>query len=123
MTDNKTTTHINLENLLAIARSSKEKMYIYLKQFSVLIRERSEKLRESLLSENRTAIRKILHNMSPQIQFFGVPGVVESIKKLELEYQSMPMPELKQLVEDILKKLNIALKEVEEIIKKNYLAE
>lgn len=114
------TTYIDLKNVSKIARGNTDKMYNYLHQFRVLIPERSQKLREHLAAENRLGIRQILHNMSPQVQFFGVPEVVAPIKRLELEYESIPLEDLRQMVELILNNLHKALVEVETIIANNF---
>ncbi len=120
MIDINTLTYIDLKNVVKISRGSNDKMYTYLKQFSELISERSKKVKESMVAEDRTAMLQILHNMSPQIQFFGIHDVAESLKRMEWDYKTISIDKLKPIVEDILQKLNDAVDEVENILDNNY---
>lgn len=107
---------IDLEELARLARGDKDKMQKYLLQFTELIPDRLENLHGALQAEDRTMIRKILHNMRPQLEFFGVPNVSPPIRRLALEYQTIPMPELKQMVNEIIPILEKALGEVREVL-------
>lgn len=113
-------TYIDPQNLISISRGDKNRMLKYLNQFQELIPQRIENLKEHLKAEDRKMIRQILHQMSPQLQFFGIPGVVDPIRALELEYETMPIENLKSLVNDILLKLDHAGKEVEQILKNHF---
>lgn len=113
-------TFVDLENLLQIAGGDKARVEKYLNQFAALIPERMEKLRDSLDKEDRALIRQVVHNMAPQLQFFGLPDIVSAIQKLELEYQTMPMPELTALSDRILYTTEKALEEIINIIKTNF---
>ncbi len=93
---------------------------IDLYQFQALIPARIEALKESLKLEDRKKVRQILHQMTPQLQFFGIDGVVEPIKKLELEYATLSIEELTELIGNILIKLNLALKDVDSILEDNF---
>lgn len=106
------TTYIDPQNLINISRGDQNRMLKYLNQFQELIPARIESLKESLQAEDRKTTRQILHQMSPQLQFFGIPGVIEPIRRLEHEYRTMPMEDLKSLVDDILNKLDGASSEV-----------
>ena len=55
--------------------------------------------------------------MSPQLQFFGIPDVVQPIRRLEFEFQTMPFDDLEILVNNILDKLDGACHEIDLIIK------
>jgi HPt (histidine-containing phosphotransfer) domain-containing protein len=114
------TTYIDPQNLIAISRGDKNRMLKYLNQFQELIPQRIENLKEHLQTEDRKKIRQILHQMSPQLQFFGIPEVVDPIRALELEYETMPIEDLKSLVTDILIKLDHASKEVEQVLKNHF---
>lgn len=105
-------TFINTEQLIAISGGDIKSTINYLRQFQELIPNRIEKLNENLNDKNRKGTRQILHQMSPQIQFFGIPDVVKHIKKLEFEYETIPIEDLKSLVENIILKLELALKDV-----------
>jgi len=116
MKANYNTLHVDLINVLEISRGNELKKKKYLQQFIDLIPTRIEKLKQSLEAEDRVAVRKILHNMSPQLQFFKVEGVGGIIKKIEFEFHSMPMAELRQLTNQCIGKLTLALEEVNQII-------
>ena len=107
---------LDLRNLQKIARQQPEVMEKYLRQFEELIPSRINHLAESLAKGERKMIRQILHKMSPQLQFFGIPGVIVPIQRMEHEYETMPWQELQKLVETIIAKLILALAEVEKII-------
>lgn len=111
------TTYIDLKNVLAISRGNEQKVHRYLNQFCTLIPERLEKLQVAMNIENRVAIRQILHTMSPQLQFFDVPDVVPVIRRLEFDYETMPIEELLQVTRSILSTLDSAVEEVENILK------
>jgi len=112
--------HIGLETLIRFSRSDKNKMYKYLFQFQELIPLRVIRLKESLEDEDRKMIRQILHQMSPQLQFFEILNVAEPIRRLEYEYETMPIEDLKSLVNDILIKLDRAIKEIGKVLKNNF---
>jgi len=70
------TTIINPKELIHIARGDNKIIYKYLLQFQQLIPQRIESLKESLKAEDRKMIRQLLHQMSPQLQFFGIYNTV-----------------------------------------------
>jgi HPt (histidine-containing phosphotransfer) domain-containing protein len=93
---------IDMNNLIEISRGDAERMEKHLRQFQQLIPERIDNLRKSLDQEERKMVRQTLHKMSPQLQFFGVPGVLIPIRRLEHEYETMPFDELDALVGGVL---------------------
>lgn len=107
---------INLENLLQVSRGNKEHMRVYLLQFQELIPQRMVALSKAMNTQNRKLIRQILHKMSPQLQFFGILGILPLIRRVENEYESMPFPELENLCQDCLIKLKAAQKEIGHIL-------
>ena len=113
-------TIIDLQNIINISRGNPDHILKYLKQFMELIPERLKDLKISLENGDRMMIRQILHKMSPQLQFFGVKNVTTPIQRMEYEYQSMPINELEQLVNDIIAKLEEAVAEVSKIIESNF---
>ena len=113
-------TSIDLQNVEAISRGDKKQVLKYLKQFNALIPERLYYLRKALLIQDRMEIRQILHKMSPQLQFFGIPNVITPIRRMEFEFETMPLPELETLVNDIITKLEHAVDEVSKIINSNF---
>lgn len=112
-------TYIDLANVRSISRGDLVKMRRYILQFEELLTERLELLREALEQKDRFQIRQITHKMIPQLKFFGVRDVSIPIGRLELEFETMAMPELKNLVDLIIFKLNGALKEVQELSRQN----
>lgn len=114
------TKFINPINLIDISRGDKEKMYRYLVQFQELIPQRIENLKDKLAEGDRIQVRQILHNMSPQLQFFGIPDVLIPIQRLELEYQVISLNELESIVKNILIKLEGATEEINRIIRDHF---
>lgn len=113
-------TIIDLQNIITISRGNPDHILKYLKQFVELIPKRLKDLKISLENGDRMMIRQILHKMSPQLQFFGIKNVTTPIQRMEFEYQSMPINELEQLVNDIITKLEEAVAEVSKIIDSNF---
>lgn len=113
-------TIIDLQNIITISRGNPDHILKYLKQFIELIPERLKDLKFSLDKGDRMMIRQILHKMSPQLQFFGIKNVTTPVQRMEFEYQSMPINELEQLVNDIIAKLEEAVTEVSKIINSNF---
>lgn len=111
---------INLTELIHISSGDKNRMLKYLQQFKELIPIRIENLRERLDAGDRKKIRQLLHQMSPQLQFFGIPNIVIPLRRLELEYDTMPMNDLNSLVGTIIIQLNLAIKEVDLILKEQF---
>ena len=114
------TTYIDPQNIISISRGDKTRMLKYLNQFLELIPPRIESLKSNLEKDDRKMIRQILHQMSPQLQFFGIPGVLTPIRRLEHEYETMPLGELKEMVNEMLEKLDGAHKEVALVLKNNF---
>jgi HPt (histidine-containing phosphotransfer) domain-containing protein len=114
------TTVVNPQELMNISRGDKNRMLKYLYQFQTLIPLRIEALKESLKNDDRKMVRQLLHQMSPQLQFFGIEDVVQPIRRLEHEYETMRMEDLRILVHSILTKLDLAIKDVDSILKDNF---
>lgn len=114
------TTIINPQELINISRGDKKIILKYLVQFQELIPQRLKSLEESLNSQDRKQIRQLLHQMSPQLQFFGIKDVENPIRRLEHEYKTMPIMDLVELVDNVLLKLNLAIKDVDSILKDNF---
>lgn len=107
---------IDPTHLIRIARGDQQRLLKYLKQFQELIPRRTAALRKSLQAGDRKMVRQHVHQMSAQLQFFGIPGIVEPIRRLEDEYEQMPMKEMTAMVTAILKKTDQALTEVASVI-------
>ena len=100
------TNYIDPQNLINISREDKNRMERYLRQFQELIPARVEDLKKYIEGNDRKMIRQTLHQMSPQLQFFGIQNVVEPIRRLEFEYQTIPFDDLEKLINRILEKLD-----------------
>jgi HPt (histidine-containing phosphotransfer) domain-containing protein len=111
---------INPQDLIKISRGDDKIIHKYLLQFKELIPLLIESLEQSLKEEDRKKVRQILHQMSPQLQFFGIKDIVKPIRRLEHEYETMPYIELRTLVDKILVKLNLAIKDVDLTLKDNF---
>lgn len=103
---------IDLKNLKQVSRGNKDRMEQYLRQFAILIPERSEMIRHALSTGDRALVKQLIHKMSPQIQFFGMEDVVELKNQLELGYLKMDFDELESMVTELLDQLSQALEEV-----------
>ena len=82
------TTIINPKELIHISRGNRTIIFKYLKQFKELIPQRIKSLEVSLKEGDRKAVRQILHQMSPQLQFFGIKDIVQPIRRLEHEHET-----------------------------------
>ncbi len=107
-------TYIDLSNVQSISRGDDSKMKKYILQFEELLTERLELLNTAMQEKDRKQIRQITHKMIPQLKFFGVPDVDTPIGRLELEYETMAITELQNLVNLIIFKLSGALQEVQQ---------
>lgn len=107
---------LDLSSLQELSRRNPDAFERYLRQFQELIPGRIEALAESLSAGERKRVRQILHKMSPQLQFFGVPDILEPIKRLEHEYETIDLGALQQLVELVVERLSAALLEVDHIL-------
>jgi len=114
------TQYINLQNLIAHSRGNQEKFEQYLRQFVELLPKRLDALAENAKSENRKLMRQQLHQMSPQLEFFGVPEVVPIIKRLELEYELIDISEYKNLVNKITDQIRLACDEASTILQNQH---
>lgn len=114
------TTVINPQELIQISRGDEQIIHKYLEQFQKLIPQRIENLKESLKMQDRKQVRQLLHQMSPQLQFFGIPDIIQPMRRLEHEYETMPIAELQDLINTILVKLNLAIIDVSITLKENF---
>lgn len=111
---------IDLKNLHQISRGDQSRTLRYLNQFAELIPVRTAEIKEALANRNREQVKKLIHKLSPQIQFFGINDFNRLKQKLELEYQDIDYFELQQLVNELLERLEAARMEVEKLIHEEY---
>jgi len=111
---------IDPKGLIQIARGDKKRVLKYLNQFMELIPERIEHLKKSIGEEDRKKTRQLLHQMSPQLQFFGIMQVIPPIQRLEKEYETIEIESLKMMVQNIISTLEEACEEVKTILELNF---
>jgi HPt (histidine-containing phosphotransfer) domain-containing protein len=112
--------YIDPQNLIEVSHGDKRRLLKYLNRFQELTPKRIEKLQQSLEAKDRKMIRQTVHQMSPQLQFFGVRDTEFFVRRLEFEYETIPFEQLKLLVKDFLDKLEGVQEEVALIIKSNF---
>ena len=112
--------YIDPQNLIEVSHGDKGRLLKYLNRFQELIPKRIEKLQQSLEAKDRKMIRQTVHQMSPQLQFFGIRNTETFVRRLEFEYETMSFEQLNLLVNDFLDKLEGVQEEVAMIIKSNY---
>lgn len=112
--------YIDPQNLIEVSHGDERRLLKYLNRFQELIPKRIEKLQEGLEAKDRKMIRQIVHQMSPQLQFFGVLGTESIVRRLEFEYETIPFKQLELLVGNFLDKLEGVQAEVALIIKSNF---
>ena len=110
---------LDLEKLHVVTRGNPEKLKQYLLQFVELIPVRTGMLRKYLKEEDRNMMRQTVHQVSPQLHYFGLKDVAQVIQTVEQEYTSLPMEQLKTLVLDLIHKMETAEQEVSRILE-NY---
>ena len=116
----RTLKYISLDNLEATCRGDRTRMRKYLDQFLDLIPQRVEELTGALKKDQRVLVRKILHKMSPQLEFFGIQDTMIPIRRLEFEYETMLYNDLEMLVNGIIYKLDGALSDIERVIQTDF---
>jgi HPt (histidine-containing phosphotransfer) domain-containing protein len=112
--------YIDPQYLIEVSHGDERKLLKYLNRFQELIPKRIEKLQQSLEAEDRKMIRQTVHQMSPQLQFFGVLDTESIVRRLEFEYETIPFDQLRLLVADLLDKLEGVQGEVALMIRSNY---
>ncbi len=107
---------LDLQKLSVVTRGNSEKLRQYLVQFRELIPARVALMRQYMESEDRRMIRQTVHQVSPQLHYFGIRGIAPLIERVEMEYPFMPMDELKRTVSVLIEKMEMAKQEVSRIL-------
>jgi HPt (histidine-containing phosphotransfer) domain-containing protein len=110
------TRYVSLDQVSSLARGNKEVILEYLHQFIELVSDRLSELSADLSREDREGVRESLHRMIPQLEVFGLGGVVGDIRNLAYNYQDMPWEELESIAEGISSELDMACDEVAGVI-------
>lgn len=108
--------YFDLDNLVDVARGNQKILLRYLNQFVQLVPSRLQELNGCVQEEDRSGAREVLHAMIPQLEFFGVQGVVGPIRDLQDIYLDVEWGELEERVNEIAGDLELTCGEVEELI-------
>lgn len=111
---------IDLSRLLQVSRGDQMRIQKYLNQFQELIPTRKALLSDYVLQEDRNMVRQTVHQMSPQLHFFGVRGVNQIITHIETSFLEMPMAELKLTVDELITQMNLAKAEIDRIMDEQF---
>ncbi|MEO1715429.1 MAG: hypothetical protein AAFU60_19040, partial [Bacteroidota bacterium] len=104
---------LDLSRLRQISRGDRSRSMRYLRQFQELIPARLELLELARYEEDRKTIRQVVHQMRPQLEFFGLAQLLSGLQLLEVQYRTMAWEKLT----GILDKLKaILLKALQELI-------
>ena len=115
---NLTMNYLDLLEVRQIAQNDNEKLLRYLNQFNELVPKRVNNLKMALIAEDRLKVNQILHQMHPQLQFFGVPDITIQIHTIEESFETMNFETLKTLVHHIIHQLKHACLENKSMLNK-----
>lgn len=104
--------YIHLSQLDRLTQGRPNQRLSYLHQFLELLPKKIEVLAIRLQQKKRFEIKKIIHNISPQLIFFGVPNIQDLAKKIVMEYEFIAIEQLELIVNEIIFKTKKALEEV-----------
>lgn len=110
------TVHIDLANVIEIARGDQRRFDRYLNQFVELVNSRNGALKEAIQKMDREAVRKVVHSMKPQLLFFGVKEVQEPIETIEERINDLPEDELTKICAMLSSRFEAALLEAKSVI-------
>ena len=111
---------IDLNRLVQVTRGEEDRIKRYLNQFYELVPTRNKMLWEYANHSDRTMIRQTVHQMSPQLHFFGVRGINQSIERIETEYETLPMEDLLSEVRNLSERMLSSWREVREILENQF---
>lgn len=111
---------LDLQKLIEVSRGDSNRMLRYLNQFQELIPTRTAILQKHMTAMDRTMIRQTIHQMSPQLHFFGLPNIRQPIQQIENAYETMPMEELNKLSLQMIHQLELAKEEIDRIVRENF---
>ena len=107
--------YINLEALHELCEGNKNKENKYLNKFLEMMPISIQKLKFATKQEDRTAIMKELHFMSPQLVFYGIENFAVLINSVQAN-KDLSFEELKNQLDRSIITIEKALKEVSHII-------
>lgn len=120
MTNHWNTQYISSHNIDKISRGKSKVTVKYLQQFQKLIPPKITLLQVALQQEDRKSIRQILHNICPQLQFFGMEKIVPSIQHISKSYQEMAWDELADSTVFIIDILEQGIAEVDQVLRTQF---
>jgi HPt (histidine-containing phosphotransfer) domain-containing protein len=112
------TRYIDPKNLNKVSRGNSKIIVKYLKQFEEIMPVKIDALQSALAAEDREETRKVLHSISPQLQFFGVPRIVPVIRKILDNHQKLPWNTIASQSQAIIQVIEAATAEVRQVLAK-----
>lgn len=111
----KSSLNISLEALHQLCKGDKKKELTYLNNLLEMMSLSIVKLKLASKNEDRPAIMKELHFMSPQLVFYGIEYIADLMEK-EKTKEELSIEELKNQLDKSILKIENVLKYVEHII-------
>lgn len=109
--------NIDLSELNNLVGGDIIKFQKYLNQFVTIVSANIQKFEELTISEDRAQIKKIVHQIKPQLIFFGVPDIKLWITRLETEIMSWHADELAAFMQSFTQLLVASVDEVISLLK------
>lgn len=107
---------IDLQKLLLVTRGDRGKLRQYLVQFDELIPVRISLLRKYINAEDRKMIRQTVHQVSPQLHYFGIRDIQDLIRDIETEYTTMEIGDLKRKASELIDQMEASREEISRIL-------
>lgn len=108
--------YLDLSQLRQISRGERSRSLRYLHQFQELIPSRLDLLESARQQEDRKGIRQVVHQMRPQLQFFGVSSFLPDLPRLETEYETLDWEYLNEFIQRLQVVLGKALEELARVV-------
>jgi HPt (histidine-containing phosphotransfer) domain-containing protein len=111
--------NVDLAELNNLVGDDIAKFQKYLNQFIVVISDKIKELNELSISQDRNQIKKIIHQIKPQLIFFGVTDIRQLVSRAEREIFSWENDELTAYLQSFIQLLQASVDEVTSILKAN----
>ncbi|MEM6724864.1 MAG: hypothetical protein AAF598_12545 [Bacteroidota bacterium] len=114
------TSVMDLSKLLEMGADRPGLVERYLRQFADIVPGRIEKLELESAQQNRKAVRQIVHQMKPQLLFFGLPIPSGDFELLQDTSIPLSGDGLSQLVAKVIGLLQAALREINQLLQTHF---
>lgn len=111
---------INLERLMAMGQDRHGLVERYLRQFLELVPQRVESLELAIAQKEFESARLIIHQMKPQLHFFGLPIQWAALENIPNLIESKKHEVLIDLFKELKTTLNNSVLEVESLIQTHF---